>query len=102
MNGETYGYCNAAAASYGLQAGVQSFGYAMFFMTDSALQYLKKSSGWEVGISHSIVIIDEGMASSMTTTNPKSNIDVVIYVQKGLMADIGLQVSRVPQIDPDK
>ena len=41
--GKTVGYYNIAAASYGLQAGVQSFGYALFFMTGSALDYLEKS-----------------------------------------------------------
>ena len=33
------------AASHALQVGVQKFGYALFFMTDSSLAYLKKSGG---------------------------------------------------------
>ena len=36
-NGRTAGYYNMVAGSYGLQAGVQTFDYAMFFMTNSAL-----------------------------------------------------------------
>src|SRR5271170_3900254 len=32
-------YYNISAASYGLQAGVQSFSYALFFITTSALSY---------------------------------------------------------------
>jgi lipid-binding SYLF domain-containing protein len=40
------GYYNVAGGSYGLQAGVQVFAYAMFFMTDSALNYLSKSEGF--------------------------------------------------------
>ena len=39
VGGKTQGYYSTAAASYGLQAGVQSFGYAMFFMTDKAVDY---------------------------------------------------------------
>ena len=58
QDGKTVGYYNTAAASYGLQAGVQTFGYAMFFMTDEALAYLDKSSGWEVGVGPSIVLVD--------------------------------------------
>jgi lipid-binding SYLF domain-containing protein len=46
---KTVGYYNVAAASVGLQAGAQRFGYALFFMTDSALAYIDKSGGWEVG-----------------------------------------------------
>ena len=64
----TVGYYSSAAASYGLQAGLQKFGYALFFMTPSSLDYLQKSSGWEVGVGPSIVVVDQGMAKSLTTT----------------------------------
>src|SRR5262245_12605600 len=57
----TVAYYNTVSASYGLQAGAQSFGYALFFMTDSALKYLDKSGGWEIGSGPSVVIVDEGM-----------------------------------------
>jgi lipid-binding SYLF domain-containing protein len=43
------GYYRTAAASYGFQAGVKKFGYALFFMTDSALTYLDASGGWAIG-----------------------------------------------------
>ena len=46
---KTVGYYNTVAISYGLQAGIQWFGYAMFFMNDSALDYLDSSGGWEIG-----------------------------------------------------
>lgn len=49
-NNQTVGYYNTVAASYGLQAGVQTFGYALFFMTDAALAYLHSSDGWEIGV----------------------------------------------------
>ena len=49
VRGKTVGYYNTAAASYGLQAGVQAFGYALFFMSDSARDYLSKSGGFELG-----------------------------------------------------
>src|SRR5690242_6375158 len=32
VNGKTVAYYNTIAASYGLQAGIQKFSYAMFFM----------------------------------------------------------------------
>jgi lipid-binding SYLF domain-containing protein len=44
----TVGYYRTAAASYGFQAGVKKFGYALFFMTDSALAYLDASGGWAI------------------------------------------------------
>ena len=47
-NGKPSAYYNSVAASYGFQAGVQSFGYALFFMNDAALSYLDKSEGFEL------------------------------------------------------
>jgi lipid-binding SYLF domain-containing protein len=102
IGGKTQGYYSTAAASYGLQAGVQSFGYAMFFMTDEALAYLKKSKGWEVGVGPSFVVVDEGVASSLTTTTAKEGIYVFFFDQKGLMAGLGIQGSKIERIQPDK
>ena len=47
VGGRTAGYYRTTAVSYGLQAGVQKFGYALFFVTDAALGYLDKSGGFE-------------------------------------------------------
>jgi hypothetical protein len=50
--GRTVGYYNTVAASYGFQAGIQTYGYALIFMTDAALKYLNKSEGFELGTEH--------------------------------------------------
>jgi len=100
MNGQTAGYYNLSAGSYGYQAGVQSFGYAMFLMTDAAVNYLKKSKGWEFGSGPSIVLVDTGMAKTLTTSTLQSDIYGFIFGQKGLMAGIGLQGSKITRINP--
>ena len=102
VDGKTTGYYSTKAASYGLQAGVQSFGYAMFFMTGDALQYLEKSSGWEVGVGPSFVVVDEGIARSLTTTTAKDSVYVFFFGQQGLMGGLGIQGSKISKIDPDK
>jgi lipid-binding SYLF domain-containing protein len=99
VDGKTVGYYRSVAASYGLQAGAQSFGYALFFMTDSALDYLKKSEGWEIGTGPSLVIVDAGAAASLTTTTAKSDIYAFFFDQKGLMAGIGIQGSKITKLD---
>ena len=99
VDGKTVGYYNSVAASYGLQAGAQSFGYALFFITDKALDYLKKSEGWEIGTGPSLVIVDEGVAGSLTTTTAKSDIYAFFFDQKGLMAGIGIQGSKITKLD---
>ena len=100
--GKTVGYYKTVAASYGLQAGAQKFGYAMFFITESSLTYLDESSGWEVGVGPSIVVVDEGAARSLTTTTAREDIYVFFFGQKGLMAGLGLQGSKISRITPDK
>jgi lipid-binding SYLF domain-containing protein len=99
---KTVGYYRSVAASYGLQAGVQSFGYVLMFMDDASLAYLNKSEGWEIGTGPSVVIVDKGMGKSMTSTTLKSGVYAFIFGQKGLMAGIGLQGSKITKITPDK
>ncbi len=98
--GKTVGYYNIAAVSYGLQAGVQSYAYAMFFMSDSALQYLKESKGFEVGVGPSIVVVDAGMAKTLTTTTAKEGVYAFVFGQEGLMAGLGLQGSKITEVEP--
>ncbi len=102
VNNNIVGYYKTYAASYGLQAGVQAYGYALFFMTDKALKYLLNSQGWEIGVGPSIVIVDKGTAKSLTTTTAKDDIYAFIFNQKGLMAGLGLQGSKISQFHPKK
>ena len=102
VNDNIVGYYKTYAASYGLQAGVQAYGYALFFMTDKALKYLLNSQGWEIGVGPSIVIVDKGTAKSMTTTTAKDDIYAFIFNQKGLMAGLGLQGSKISPFHPGK
>ena len=98
--GHTAGYYNLIAGSYGLQAGVQSFDYVMFFMKDSALRYLEDSSGWEVGVGPSLVVVDAGVAKTLTTTTGRSDVYAFIFSQKGLMGGMGIQGCKITRINP--
>jgi lipid-binding SYLF domain-containing protein len=96
--GRAAGYYNSLAASYGLQAGVQVFGYALFFMNQSALAYLDKSDGWEIGVGPSVVVVDEGVGKSLTSTTITQDVYAFIFDQKGLMAGLGIQGSKISKI----
>jgi len=100
-NGRPAGYYRTVEASYGLQAGVQSFGYVLFFLQDSALEYLDKSDGWEIGVGPSLVVVDKGFANSTTTTTAKEDIYAFFIDQKGLMGGLGLKGSKITRIHPD-
>jgi lipid-binding SYLF domain-containing protein len=96
--GKTVGYYSTVAASYGLQVGVQKYGYAMFLMNDAAIRYLDKSDGWEVGTGPSIVVVDKGAAGGFSTTNLRDDVYAFIFSQKGLMAGLGLQGTKITKI----
>lgn len=98
-NGRVAGFYNSIAASYGLQIGLQVFGYALFFMNDKALAYLDKSDGWEVGVGPSIVVVDKGMGKSMTSSMITEDIYAFIFDQKGLMGGLGIQGSKITKIN---
>ena len=97
-NGKAVAYYNSVSASYGLQAGIQKFGYALFFMTDAALKYLDKSDGWELGTAPNIVVWDEGMAGGFSTTTLSSDTYAFFFAQEGLMAGLGLQGTKITKI----
>ena len=98
-NGKVTGYYATTAASYGLQAGAQKFAYVMFFMTYSAMNDLKDVRGFEVGVGPSIVVVDSGVAKSLTTATAQSDVYAFIFDQKGLMAGLGLQGSKITRLD---
>jgi lipid-binding SYLF domain-containing protein len=102
QRGRTVGYYRSLAASYGFQAGAQSFGYALFFMDEASLAYLHKSEGWELGTGPSLVVIDKGFGKNFSTTTMQKGVYAFIFNQKGLMGGIGLQGSKITKINPGK
>lgn len=100
--GKTVGYYKTISGSFGLQAGAQTFGYALFFITQDALDFLKRSKGWEIGTGPSVVVADKGLAGSLTTTTAKEDIYAFFFDQKGLMAGLGIQGSKISSYTPDK
>jgi lipid-binding SYLF domain-containing protein len=84
IQGRTVGYYNTVTTSSGLQAGVQAFSYALFFMTDAALRSLQGGNGWDLG----------------TDTPIREDVYALIFHPDGLMAGLGLQGSKITEIHP--
>lgn len=96
--GKAVGFYNTSGASYGLQAGAQQFGYAMFLMNDKAVVALGANEGFEVGVGPSVVVMDEGKAKTLTTTTARDDIYAFIFGQKGLMAGLGIQGNKITRL----
>lgn len=99
-NGKTVAYYRSLAASYGFQAGVQAFGYVLFFMDNASLQYLDNSAGFELGVGPSLVVLDEGFGKNVSTTTLQKGVYAFIFDQKGLMGGMGIQGTKITKINP--
>ena len=91
-------YFSIAAGSYGLQAGIQTFGYALILMDERAVEFVETSSGWELGSGPSILLVDEGRAKSLSTTTTKEGIYAFTFGQEGLMGGLGLQGTKISRL----
>lgn len=96
--GQPTGYYNSAAASFGLQAGVDKFGYAMFLMSPTDLDYLHKSQGWEIGVGPNVTMVDEGVAASFSSSTARKGIYAFFFQQRGLLAGVTLKGAKISRI----
>jgi lipid-binding SYLF domain-containing protein len=99
--GKAVAYYRSLAASYGFQAGVQAFGYVLFFMDNDSLRYLDNSAGFELGSGPSLVVLDAGFGKNLSTTTLQKGIYAFIFNQKGLMGGVGIQGTKITKINPN-
>lgn len=89
------GLYRTTGLSYGLQAGIQTYGYALFFMGNNAEEILNQRNGWEIGVGPTVTVVDQGFARKLSSTTLKDGIYAYVFGQKGLMAGVSLQGSRI-------
>ena len=99
-DGKPEGFYTTTGTSVGLQAGAKTYGYALFFMNDNAVQALSKAKGFEVGVGPTVVVVNKGTSKNLTTTTLKADIYAVIFDQKGLIAGLGVQGNRITKANP--
>lgn len=97
--GRVVDYYNSVTGSWGLQAGAQSYGYVVFLMNDKAVDYVAKSSGWEIGVGPTVVVVDEGMAKNLSTSTLKDDAYAFIFNQQGLMAGVSIEGTKISRIN---
>lgn len=91
-------YYNSVTGSWGLQIGAQSYGYALFLMTDKAVKYVEETKGWEIGVGPTVVVVDEGIAKNLSTSALKDDAYAFIFNQQGLMAALTIEGTKISQI----
>lgn len=91
-------YYNSVTGSWGLQAGAQSYSYAVFLMTDKAIRHIEETNGWEVGVGPTVAIVDEGAAKNLSTSTLKEDAYAFIFGQQGLMAGVSIEGTKISKI----
>ena len=92
------GYYNSVTGSWGLQAGGQSYGYAVFLMSEKAVSYIHRSQGWEIGTGPTVVVVNEGVAKNLSTSTLKDDAYAFIFDQQGLMAGVSIEGTKISRI----
>jgi len=91
-------YYNSVSATWGLQAGAQSYSYVVFLMNNKAVDYLSSSQGWEIGVGPTVVLVNEGVAKNLSTSTLKDDAYAFIFDQEGLMAALTIEGTKISKI----
>lgn len=102
QNGSPTDFFNTSAASYGLQAGAQKVGYALMLMDEEAVASLNRSGGWSLSAAPSLVVVDKGLAASLSTATINKGSFAFFFDQKGLMGGLTLEGAKVTRIFPTR
>jgi lipid-binding SYLF domain-containing protein len=97
-DGSASGYYNSVTASFGWQAGAQSYGYVVFLMSDKAVKYISETQGWEIGVGPTVVMVDAGVAKNLTSSTLKDDAYAFIFDQQGLMASLSIEGTKISRI----
>ena len=97
--GTTVDYYNSFTGSWGLQAGAQSYGYVVFLMNENAINYLAQSDGWEIGVGPTVVVVNKGVAENLSSSTLQDDAYAFIFDQKGLMAGVSIEGTKVTRIE---
>jgi lipid-binding SYLF domain-containing protein len=93
------GYYNIVSASYGLQAGVQEKSLVLMFMTSDALNKFLQRKGWKLGVDGSVAIATLGAGEDLDTETLRKPIIGFEFSNKGLMANLTLEGSKISRIE---
>ncbi len=92
------GYYRTLSLSIGAQAGFQTYGYVMMFMTPEALTKFKGQNGFEIGVDGSVAIIDAGATVEVDTKNIQQEIIGIVFDESGLMASATIEGSKITRL----
>jgi lipid-binding SYLF domain-containing protein len=88
-----------SSASIGLTVGAAKRSEVIVFTTQDALEKFTSSSGWSVGADTGVAVISKGAGGDYDTETLQKPVVGFVFGEKGLMADLSLEGSKVNKID---
>jgi lipid-binding SYLF domain-containing protein len=98
VKGETVNYYSVGSASVGLTLGVARHSEIILFMTQDALDRFTASKGWSVGADTAVAVVSEGAGGQYDSAVVGKPILGFIFGEKGLLADVSLEGSKITKI----
>ncbi len=99
IGGKTVAYYSTAAASIGLQLGVQSKSVILVFLGKEALSDFRKRKGWKAGVDGSVALVKWGAGKDINTIDIKDHIVGFVFSNKGLMFNLTIEGSKFTKIN---
>lgn len=102
QNNKRPSYYRSVSIDYGLHAGVEKHGYAIFLMNPKAIKHLSNTNGWELGSAPNLTIINKGFATNTSTTTIHNSIYAFVFDQKGLMAGLRFTGTKITRLNTNR
>ena len=99
VNGKTVTYYKVSSASIGLTLGVAQHSEVIMFMTQESLDKFSTSKGWSIGADTGVALVSKGAGDDYDSQTLQKAILGFVYGEKGLIADLSLEGSKVVKIE---
>lgn len=99
VGGRSVAYYSLASASIGFQLGAQRKDVIIVFLQEAALTKFRASSGWQIGVDGSVVLIDVGANAAIDTSKINEPIVGFVVGQRGLMYNLTLEGTKITKIN---
>jgi lipid-binding SYLF domain-containing protein len=96
--GKIVGHYNIGGLAVGLEGGAQTYSYAVFLMTDEAVERLKSAAGFEIGVDPNLVVLNAGAGASVSTATTPSDVYAYVFDMQGLMGGVSLQGLKITKL----
>jgi lipid-binding SYLF domain-containing protein len=98
QDGRIVGHYNIGGIAVGLEGGAQTYSYALFFMSDEAMERMKTLEGYELGVDPNIVVLNAAAGTNISTTTGQRDVYGYVYNASGLMGGVSLQGLKITKL----